>query len=114
MKELLLKELELKTTKKSNGDLAIQQTQGREIKATVMKLVKETLTATFDVDCLMSVDGLVILAPNNEYGAIPLTLDIKVKSLDYDYQAATDEYIQKQKAKEEKEAEKKKKAATTK
>lgn len=111
MVDLLQKDLEIKTIKKSNGDLAIQQTQSRELRATIIENIKQALLETFDIDATMGSDGLVIIVPNDNEGYIPVVLDIKMKSLDYDYETATKDYNDKLKAKEEKKA---KKAATTK
>ena len=104
--ELLKKDLQLKTSQRKNtNETYIQQTQARELKNELLLKIKDILLNVCDVDIIRTGDGLVVLIPNNDYGVIPTTLDIKIKSLDFDYEVSQQEYIEKQNAKKEKKGE---------
>lgn len=100
--ELIKHDLEIKTITKTNGDLAIQQTMARSLKTEMLASLKLLVEATYGIDTLRNDEGIVMLVPNDELGVIPVALDIKVKSLDYDYETATKDYKDKLKAKAEK------------
>lgn len=117
MKNLLDKTLTFKSQKNKRGDLVIQQTEGRELKKTLMQELISNIAATYDVEVGMTDEGLAIAIPNEEEGSIYITLDIKVKPLDYDMDTAVMDYsskqAQKEEAKKKKSEDKAKKAATT-
>lgn len=111
--ELIKHDLEIKTTTKSNGDLAIQQTMARSLKTEMLKTLKDLIEATYEIDTLRNDEGIVMLVPNDDLGVIPVALDIKVKSLDYDYETATKDYNDKLKEKADKKAKTEQKKAKT-
>lgn len=108
MLELLPKNLQLKTLTNAKGNLVIQQTQSRELKKTIISTLLDLLTTSYDVETGLTGDGIAIAIPNEEDGSVYLTLDIKVKPLDYDMDTEILDYKQKQ---EEKLAKKEKKEA---
>lgn len=91
-----------KTTTRKSGELALQQTEARTLKLQALAQVQELLSQAYDLEIIQTGDGLIMLVPNEELGVIPMALDIKVKSLDYDYETAQQEYQQKQQAKQKK------------
>lgn len=103
---LLQPNLEVSTTVRKTGETMVQQTQSRLLKQEVMKKIKGILEENFDMDMVETGEGIIMLVANDELGCIPLALDVKVKSLDYDYEAAEAQYQEKLNARKEREAKK--------
>lgn len=97
-----------KQTKKKNGEIAIQQTESRNLKNTILSQLNELIADTYEIDVIRTAEGLILLLPNDELGTIPVALDVKIKSLDFDYLASQEQYDGKIKAKEEKQKAKQK------
>lgn len=97
-----------KQTKKKNGEIAIQQTESRTLKGEILQQLNALIASTYDIEVIRTGEGLIILLPNDELGAIPIALDVKIKSLDFDYLASQAQYQEKLQAKEEKEKAKQK------
>lgn len=103
---LLDSNLEVKTTVRKTGETMVQQTQSRLLKQEVMKKIKALLEETYDMDMVETGEGIIMLVANDDLGCIPLALDVKVKSLDFDYEAAEAQYKEKLEARQEREAKK--------
>ncbi len=97
-----------KQTKKKNGEVAIQQTESRALKSEILQRLSNLITEAYDIEILRTDEGLIILLPNDELGAIPIALDVKIKSLDFDYLASQAQYQEKLQEKQEKEKAKQK------
>lgn len=109
MKNLLPTNLVIASHENKFG-LVIEQKQARQLKTSVTEQVAALIAETFDVETVQTAEGLYILIPNDEEGAIPVCLDIKVKPLDTDVEVLHTEYIQKQEDKAQKAKEKAAKA----
>ena len=99
-----------KTKFKVNEKGNIAQLQARELKYQLQHETQKIVEEHFNIETLETSDGIVLLLPNEEEGIIPCTLTIKVKNLDYDYETARKEFIEKQEEKEKKKKEKEEKA----
>lgn len=97
-----------KQTKKKNGEIAIQQTESRTLKSEILQELNSLIANTYDIEVIRTGEGLIILLPNEELGAIPVALDVTIKSLDFDYLASQAQYQEKLQAKEEKQKAKQK------
>ena len=97
-----------KQTKKKNGDVVIQQTESRALKGEILQRLNNLIADTYNIEILRTDDGLIILLPNDELGAIPIALDVKIKSLDFDYLASQAQYQEKLQEKQKKEEAKQK------
>jgi len=76
----------------------IKQTEHRKLKSDIM----DALLADFKdmgIAVGMSKDGIVLELPNSHEGSIPATVDIKIKSLDFDTVHETETYAKEQELK---------------
>ena len=103
---LLDPKLEVKTTIRKTGESMVQQTQSRLLKQEVMKKIKALLEENYDMDMVETGEGIIMLVANDDLGSIPFAFDVKVKSLDFDYEAAEEQYKEKLEARQEREAKK--------
>lgn len=97
-----------KQTTRKNGEVAIQQTESRNLKNEILQRLNNLITESYNIEILRTDEGLIILLPNDELGAIPIALDVKIKSLDFDYLASQAQYQEKLQEKQEKEKAKQK------
>lgn len=91
-----------KQTTRKNGEVAIQQTESRTLKNEILQQLNILIADTYNIEILRTDEGLIILLPNDELGAIPIALDVKIKSLDFDYLASQAQYQEKLQDKQEK------------
>lgn len=103
---------------KSKGFTVTETKKGEKIKQTEHRQLKADLMSALEKDFQdlglalgMSKDGLVLEIPHDNLGAIPVELDLKVKSLDFDTVWAVESYAkeQQEKAERKKQANKDKK-----
>ena len=106
--ELFNSKYVFKQTKKKSGEIAIQQTESRALKSEILQALNNLIINTYNIEVIRTGEGLIILLPNDELGAIPIALDVKVKSLDFDYLASQAQYEEKLQVKEEKQKAKQK------
>lgn len=85
-----IKEKDFTVSQTKKGE-KIKQTEHRELKSNIMSALLEDLKEK-GLAIGMSKDGIVIEMPNDNLGAIPVELDIKVKGLDYDTLQAVENY----------------------
>lgn len=87
----------------------IKQTEHRQLKSDFMSALLADLEQE-GVAIGMSKDGIVLELPNSREGAIPATLDVKIKSLDFDTRHEVELFEEEQKIKEQNRKKRKKDA----
>ena len=106
LKKVESKKFTITTTKKGEK---IKQTEHRKLKTDIMN----ALLADFKdmkIAVGMNKEGIVLELPNSHEGSIPATIDIKIKSFDFDTVHETEAYAKEQELKVKKRKQRKKHA----
>ena len=89
---------ELTMSSGANGE-AIKQNERNEIKAQLLQAIATDLSQLLGVEVLKVDKGFGFMLPNDNEGAVPMVIDLTIKSMEYDVIAENEAFIEKETAK---------------